>query len=323
MKLTVSEQGQLAQCEAIIERGLQSFIEVGNALATIRDQRLYRATHATFEDYCQDRWGLTRRHINHTIAAAQVVENLGNLGTMVPKPANERQARPLTKLPPEQQREAWEEAVATAPDGRVTAAHVERTVKRLTYEDIDDGWGDGGEQVGYIQIVEDDPEPMETITTAASTNGITSVHFSSNSDEWETPHDLFANLDQEFGFTLDVCARPGNAKCERFFVPEQDGLAQDWSGEVCWMNPPYSQVREWIAKAHEIGQAGGKVVCLVPARTDTGWWWDYCIDGEIRFLRGRLRFVGAENGAPFPSAVVIFGVDPLICWWDWQKGLWK
>src|SRR5690606_26347192 len=122
----------------------------------------------------------------------QVVENLGNLGTMVPKPANERQARPLTKLPPEQQREAWEEAVATAPDGRVTAAHVERTVKRLTYEDIDDGWGDGGEQVGYIQIVEDDQEPMETITTAASTNGITSVHFSSNSDEWETPHDLFA-----------------------------------------------------------------------------------------------------------------------------------
>src|SRR5690606_19939253 len=101
---------------------------------------------------------------NHTIAAAQVVKNLSELGTMVP--ANERQARPLVGLPPEQQQEAWEEAVATAPDGRVTAAHVERTVERLRYEDFDDGWGNGKEQVGYIQIVGDNLEPMETITTA-------------------------------------------------------------------------------------------------------------------------------------------------------------
>jgi phage N-6-adenine-methyltransferase len=126
---------------------------------------------------------------------------------------------------------------------------------------------------------------------------------SSTTDDWETPQDLFVCLDREFAFTLDVCASQKNAKCERFFDHEQDGLSQSWEGEVCWMNPPYGrEIGRWVQKAYE---ENCTVVCLVPARTDTAWWQDYCMKGEIRFLRGRLRF-GGKGHAPFPSAIVVF-----------------
>ncbi len=132
------------------------------------------------------------------------------------------------------------------------------------------------------------------------------VHFSSQSDLWETPQDFFDRLDDEFHFATDVCALPSNAKCERFFTPEQDGLHQEWSG-VCWMNPPYGrEIGKWMRKAYESSLSGATLVCLVPARTDTAWWHDYAAKGEVRFVRGRLRFGGAKNSAPFPSAVVVF-----------------
>lgn len=139
--------------------------------------------------------------------------------------------------------------------------------------------------------------------------GDMSVHFSSATDLWATPQDFFDKLNTEFGFTLDVCANKDNAKCADYFTAEQDGLAQDWRG-VCWMNPPYGRgIGAWMRKAHEASKAGATVVCLVPARTDTAWWWDYAIKGEIRFIRGRLKFGGQKANAPFPSAVVIFRAD--------------
>lgn len=133
-----------------------------------------------------------------------------------------------------------------------------------------------------------------------------SVHFSSATDLWATPQDTFNTLNAEFGFETDVCALPSNAKCARFFTPEIDGLTQDWGG-VCWMNPPYGRaIGHWMRKAYESSQCGATVVCLVPARTDTAWWHDYAAKGEVRFLRGRLKFGGAKNSAPFPSAIVVF-----------------
>lgn len=132
--------------------------------------------------------------------------------------------------------------------------------------------------------------------------------FSSATAEWETPQEIFNRLNAEFNFTLDVCARPENAKCARFFTPEQDGLAQDWSGEICFMNPPYGrEISRWVEKAFLEAQKGAVVVCLLPARTDTAWWHTWVMKAaEIRFIRGRLRFGGAVNGAPFPSTVVVF-----------------
>lgn len=131
--------------------------------------------------------------------------------------------------------------------------------------------------------------------------------FSSTTDLWETPLDLFEELDAEFRFTLDVCALPANAKCRKFFSPAEDSLKQRWTG-MCWMNPPYGRtIGSWVKKAWESAQGGATVVCLLPARTDTRWWHEYVAHAsEIRYVRGRLRFGNAVNSAPFPSAVVVF-----------------
>jgi phage N-6-adenine-methyltransferase len=128
-------------------------------------------------------------------------------------------------------------------------------------------------------------------------------------EDWETPPEFFAKLDWEFdGFTLDVCATPENAKCARYFTPAEDGLVQDWGREKCWMNPPYgAEIPKWMAKAYSASQQGATVVCLVPARTDTRWWHDYAELADLRrFVKGRLKFVGAKYNAPFPCAVVVF-----------------
>lgn len=132
------------------------------------------------------------------------------------------------------------------------------------------------------------------------------VHFSSKTDLWATPQAFFDKYHDQFGFTLDVCALPENAKCDRYFTPADDGLAQPWTG-VCWMNPPYGRgIGAWVRKAYESSQTGATVVCLLPARTDTKWWHDYCQRGQVEFIRGRLKFGDAKNSAPFPSAVVVF-----------------
>jgi site-specific DNA-methyltransferase (adenine-specific) len=133
------------------------------------------------------------------------------------------------------------------------------------------------------------------------------VHFSSKTDDWPTPLDFFDELNAEFAFTLDPCATPDNAKCPRFFTQQEDGLAQVWTGRV-FMNPPYGrEIAAWIQKAWEASQTTAElVVCLIPARTDTRYWHDYVTRGEVRFIRGRLKFGDATTSAPFPSAVVVF-----------------
>ena len=131
--------------------------------------------------------------------------------------------------------------------------------------------------------------------------------FSSERMDWATPQDLFDDLDLEFGFTLDPCTDASNNKCQRYFTKEQNGLAQDWTGERVFCNPPYGRwIGLWVKKCAE---HGGLAVMLIPARTDTRWFHEYIYrkpNVEIRFLRGRLKFEGAANAAPFPSMVVIF-----------------
>ena len=135
----------------------------------------------------------------------------------------------------------------------------------------------------------------------------TDLMFSSKTDLWATPQDFFNRLNSAFRFTTDVFALPENAKCEKFYTPEIDGLAQEWHG-TCWMNPPYGRgIGEWIEKAYRSAKENGAtVVCLIPARVDTRWWHDFCAKGEVHFVRGRLKFGDARDSAPFPSAVVVF-----------------
>ena len=132
------------------------------------------------------------------------------------------------------------------------------------------------------------------------------IHFSSKSNEWSTPQDYFNILNKEFEFTLDPCATEENAKCKKYYTKKENGLIQDWSNEIVFMNPPYGrEIRRWIKKAYEEGLKGATVVCLVPSRTDTTYWHEYCMKGEVRFIKGRLKFSG-KDAAPFPSALVVF-----------------
>ena len=134
-----------------------------------------------------------------------------------------------------------------------------------------------------------------------------SVHFSSATNEWATPAELFDRLHAKHSFELDVCATSENAKCSRYFTKAEDGLSQPWAPYTCWMNPPYGRaIKHWIKKAYEEGLKGATVVCLIPSRTDTSYWHDYVMKGDVEFIRGRLKFGDAKNSAPFPSAIVVF-----------------
>lgn len=135
--------------------------------------------------------------------------------------------------------------------------------------------------------------------------------FASRRQDWETPSEIFDPLNVEFGFTLDVCATIENRKCDNFYSISDNGLAKEWHG-TCWMNPPFGTQGKWVKKAYESAQHGATVVCLLPSRTNTNWWHDYCMNGEVRFIRGRPKFKGAEHGLPQPLAIIIF--KPLtIC----------
>ena len=131
--------------------------------------------------------------------------------------------------------------------------------------------------------------------------------FTSNSVEWYTPLDLFKKLDEKYHFTLDVCATDDSALCSKYFTKEIDGLKQNWTQDICWMNPPYGkEIYVWMKKAYEAKLGGATVVCLVPSRTDTRWWHEFSMKGEIEFIKGRLRFRNSKWVAPFPSAIVVF-----------------
>ncbi len=144
--------------------------------------------------------------------------------------------------------------------------------------------------------------------------------FSSTKNDWETPDKLFNTLNKEFNFDVDVCADASNRKVPVYFTEDYEntkGGALDmiWHNtlihgkplSVAWMNPPYGKnIGRWMRKAYEESLQGVTVVCLVPSRTDTKWWHDYAMLGEIRFIKGRLTFKGAKSSAPFPSAIVVF-----------------
>lgn len=168
----------------------------------------------------------------------------------------------------------------------------------------------------------------------------TELHFSSKTDLWATPQDFFDKVNEEFDFTLDACALPENAKCQNFYTPEMDGLKQPWIGRV-WFNPPYGEpqhackknckkkkcldrgyhndtykagIVDFVSRAREAALKGDAevVVGLLPARTDTKWFHNYIYGcAEIRFIKGRLKFGGSSNSAPFPSMLAI--------WWGLPK----
>ena len=136
--------------------------------------------------------------------------------------------------------------------------------------------------------------------------------FSSATENWATPQDIFDRMNHVFNFTLDPCADAENAKCTNFFTKYDDGLSKDWGGHRVFCNPPYGReaTGKWIKKCYEESRKPGTiVVALIPARTDTKWFHEYIFktSAEVYFVKGRLKFGGSDNSAPFPSMIVIFG----------------
>jgi phage N-6-adenine-methyltransferase len=142
--------------------------------------------------------------------------------------------------------------------------------------------------------------------------------FSSTRQDWATPRWLFDGLDTEFGFDLDAAASPDNALCERYLTEADNALNSSWQpARAAWVNPPYTRanggLNAWLATARTESALGTTVVMLVPARTDAGWWTRHALHAnEIRFIAGRLRFEGATEPAPFPSAILVY--RPMRSW---------
>lgn len=278
------ELSRLQECERVIERGLKTFTDVGNALLEIRDSKLYRAEYGTFEDYCRDRWGWERRHAYRMIEATQAVENVSNW-TQLPPPANEAQARPLTKLEPEQQREVWQQVIDTAPMGVITAAHVQNVV--------DD----------YIA-----PAQQPHVT------------FNSGNNEWYTPPEYIAAARSVMGdIDLDPASSPlaNKTVCADVYYTESDnGLSRQWAGRV-WMNPPYASdlIGKFCEKLadHYVSGDVTQAIVLVNNATETAWFNQLItVSDAVVFTKGRVKFLdmdGNRTGAPLQGQAVIYMGD--------------
>jgi site-specific DNA-methyltransferase (adenine-specific) len=135
-------------------------------------------------------------------------------------------------------------------------------------------------------------------------------------DKWGTPPGLYKKLNDEFHFTLDPCAEPHTAKCEKYYTIEDDGLSKDWQGEVVFCNPPYSNgnIDLWMEKCYnESKKPNTTVVALVAVSTSSKWWHYYIMNkAQLRFIERRVKFMDAPYTATFSSVIVVFGRTGII-----------
>ena len=347
--ITVSEAAsirtRLEELEGVISEGLQTFVEVGNAIREIRDNRLYRESHGTFEEYCKERWGWSRVRAHHYIEAANTSEMLTTVNT--PGPTNERQARelgPLVKEDPEKARGLWG-GLTEEHGNELTAAHVKKAVQEVKEADSlrrmlpektrtvvegsdpeDCSMPRNPAQLRHLRdiaVKRGDDAASEVAERVA--NGefkstfdaypevkAESIHFSSETPEWYTPPKILERVKETLGgVDTDPCADPQKSvEASIHYTKGDDGLAQEWRGAV-YMNPPYgNSISDWVKKLTFEYASGNTTaaIALVPARTDTEWF-SLLRDFPRCFIRGRLKFSGHENSAPFPSCAFYLGDD--------------
>lgn len=278
--LSLDKAKQLEQCERSIEKGLQTFIEVGEALLQIRDAQLYRQSHNTFEEYCLKKWDISVRQSQRLINASIVVNNLKESDQLVALPTSEYQVRSLAPLPPEQQRQIWE-AVATTQEP-ITGSRVQAMAQELQQEK----------------------------TNSFSKNR--EALFTSTSEEWYTPNKVIQpTLAVLKVIDLDPCSNSKEQPtipANNYYTKEDDGLNQTWKGKV-YINPPYgTEIKRWVEKFvyhYEQGDIS-EAILLLPARTDTKWF-NLLREFPRCFVKGRLSFSNSNFSAPFPSVVIYAG----------------
>lgn len=300
LPLSDVDTSQLAEAEVVIERGLGTFVEVGAALLAIRDARLYRQTHGTFEEYCRGRWNLARNYANKLIAASVVVSNVG---TTVPIPSSERIARPLTQLQPDEQREVWRGIVETHGE-KVTAADVTQAVRQRI--------------ATASGLAPEDPKVEKAARVLAGQT--TNIHVSDESYEWYTPVDVIEHARIAMG-TIDcdpaTCAAAQDVvQAGTWYTKDDDALGQDWLGNV-WLNPPYdaANVAAFTAKLLCDVRAcrATAAVLLVNNCTETDWF-QSCLRAcnAICLFDGRLKFWGPNGTLAARQGQVAFYFGPNV-----------
>jgi hypothetical protein len=298
--LNIDESHELERCEVVIKQGLQTFIEVGQALMTIKEKRLYRIGFKTFEDYCVGRWAFKRSEAYRLIDASVVISNLSPMGELLPN--NERQVRPLTSLEPEIQKEVWTEVVKTHGDN-ITAAKVQTVVN--DWKPVD------------FEVKEAKANPMfspdiEVIIEDKKSK----AHVSNNSgeNEWYTPECYIESAKKVMGnIDLDPASSEianQTVKANLFYSQEEDGLSKEWFGNV-WMNPPYSQplIFQFITKLVESNKINQAIV-LVNNGTETQWGQLLLSNSNaVCFHQSRIRFIdkyGNLGQAPLQGQMICY-----------------
>lgn len=288
--LGLVERKSLEDCEATIQANMAAFIKTGEALATIRDGRLYRESHPSFEAYCTERWGYCRIHAHRLIQASDVISNLlpiGNAAELpLPMPANEAQVRPLSKLMPEQQREAWAKAVESAPGGKVSAKHVEAVVKAVASLEPDPSDGGATERPPSLEAKRKRPAsvaPQELLTPPQYIEAVREVLGEIDLDPASSEH---ANQ---------------TVRATTFYSPMDGGLRKPWTGRV-FLSPPVGKDDgdgghgRWPAQLLESYLKGNvsEAILLVNAEPHREWFkpfWDYA----VCFTDHSIRFAGPED----------------------------
>ncbi|MFA5377850.1 MAG: hypothetical protein WC455_19020 [Dehalococcoidia bacterium] len=323
-ELTTIELSELAEHETVIEVGIGAFVEVGDALLAIRDKRLYRAEYSTFEDYCRERWGMGQSRAYQLMGAAQIAVNVSTIGRS--QPATEREARPLRTLSPDDQRVAWQVVTETAPDGKITAGHVQAVVNAL--KDI--------QETGTI-----DPESVkaaitEEIITAErngrqkpKTNRAGNEYVPQGFDLCQTPAYALGPLlpylspkwtiwepAQGEGLMVEALRDGGVANVigsdlqedQNFFDTQPD----QWDCLVT--NPPYSIKYKWLERCYELGKPFALLIPVetLGAKTAQVLFREHGV--EVIFMDRRINFkmplIGWDgSAAQFPVAWFSWGLN--------------
>ena len=251
----------LKDCELVIEKGLNTFYEVGEALTIIRDNKLYKDTNLTFESYCLDKWGIKRNYANKLISSSTVINNLldGKAGTIVPKA--ESQAREISKAEPEDQAEVWLQAQEETGKEQPTAQEIKKVVQ------------------GQHSATNSDDEyntPLCYIGSARRVMGSIDFDPASNDEAQKTVN------------AIEYCTIDNSSLTKPF-----------WMGNV-WMNPPYSRIISEFCEKLVLEVENGNVqqaITLTNNGTDTKWFHELAgVSSAICLHKGRIGFL--KNGIP-------------------------